>query len=1053
MGPKRTMNDTKSKYLTAAMLLTVLVPLVELTAQQIAVPRIELMPNMPAPYQMRDWKQVALGYDSLVFNFSASGTYLPLVWLNTNTINYPQHNSYGLHTVVGTNSPSSAEAINCLPAIIGATLAGVDKSSQNGYNWPLMAEEWFNRRPSQNVYKNHPVDDSGDDFWYITMPNLFFYQLAWLYPGTGDYNAQFTTVADRWNQALVAMGGRTTPWQVPNVDHRGWFFQTMTPYDADVHEPEAAGAISWILYNAYTRTDSAQYRIGAEWAMEFLDGRTTNPSYELQLPYGTYLAARMNAELGTRYNVGRMINWCFDVGPLRSWGAMLGTWGGFDVSGLIGEVNGLNDYAFAMNTFEQVGALVPMVRYDDRFARAIGKWVLNAANAARLFYSSSLPAGNQDSYVWASQFDPRSTIAYEALRQYRNSISPFATGDAISGGWGQTNLALYGSSHIGILAGIIDTTDVPLILRLNTLVTDYFHKPAYPTYLYFNPYGIAQTVQIQVGSGQHDLYDAAGNSFLATGVTGSTAFSIPANSAVLVVVTAAGGAVSYELDRMLIDGIIVDYRSGQAVTNYPPRLKSLSAVPAVIISGTSSTLYSTANDPDGDTLAISWQVAGGLLTGSGPVVMWTSPDTTGVFVVRCIANDGRGGSDTAFVAVNVVSSINHPPIIESIVARPRKIDLNASSQITCTATDQDSNALGYAWSSNGGAITGSGSTITWTAPPIAGNNIIRCTVDDGEGGIATDSISVVVRDFSLTQTGELVAFYPFNGNANDASGYNNNGTVNGAVLTADRHGVANSAYFFNGSNANILVPTSASLSFQQSMTINFWMKVGAFFTREQHPISHGSWQNRWKTSISNRKLRWTVKTSTGVKDLDSESDLIVDSVYNTTVWYDGSDVEVYLNGELDAFGSWSGSILQTPIDVTIGQMLPTDAGYNFQGILDDIRIYNYALSVQQIMDLASWTTGVHGEDETTPTRLSLDQNFPNPFNPSTRIRFQLPAADYVSLKVYDVLGRQLATLVDGRLGPGTHVITFDASLLSSGVLYYRLQTKTATLTRKMLLLR
>ena len=84
-----------------------------------------------------------------------------------------------------------------------------------------------------------------------------------------------------------------------------------------------------------------------------------------------------------------------------NWGAIVGTWGGYDVDGLIGEVNGTNDYAFLMNTFEQVGALVPLVRYDDRFARAIGKWVLNAANAARLFYTNYLPDQNQDSEEWA----------------------------------------------------------------------------------------------------------------------------------------------------------------------------------------------------------------------------------------------------------------------------------------------------------------------------------------------------------------------------------------------------------------------------------------------------------------------------------------------------------------------------------------------------------------------------------------------------------------------------------------------------------------------------
>lgn len=109
------------------------------SAQQITIPRIEQMPNMPSPYLMRNWKQVALGYDSLVFDFGRTGQYLPLIWLNTSTINYPNHNSFGLHTVVGTTAPGSAEGINTLPAVVGATLAGIDKSNQNGLNYDNQA--------------------------------------------------------------------------------------------------------------------------------------------------------------------------------------------------------------------------------------------------------------------------------------------------------------------------------------------------------------------------------------------------------------------------------------------------------------------------------------------------------------------------------------------------------------------------------------------------------------------------------------------------------------------------------------------------------------------------------------------------------------------------------------------------------------------------------------------------------------------------------------------------------------------------------------------------
>ncbi len=429
-------------------------------AQQIPISRIDLMPNRPQPYHMRDWKQVALEYDAFVFDFNKTGQYLPLIFWRNPAINYPAHASFGLHTVVGTRYPGSAEAINVLPAVISASLAGIDKSNQGGYNWALMCEEYFNLANNALVYLNHPSGGNWDDWWYDTMPNIFFYQLYDLYPHTGDFDFQLTSVADRWLSAIYAMGGSTTPWAVPYMNYRAFNLMTMTPYAANPREPEAAGALAWLLYNAFKETGQTEYRVGAELCMEFLSNWNTNPSYELQLPYGAHIAARMNAELGTQYDLPKIVDWCFTTtGNVRNWGAIVGNWGGYDCSGLIGEVSS-NDYAFTMNTFEQIGALVPMVRYEERFARAIGKWVLNAANASRLYYSTSLPAENQDSEFWAFQYDTTGVIAYEALREFNPNnpvYSPFATGDAVVGGWGYTNLSLYGASHLGILGGIVDS--------------------------------------------------------------------------------------------------------------------------------------------------------------------------------------------------------------------------------------------------------------------------------------------------------------------------------------------------------------------------------------------------------------------------------------------------------------------------------------------------------------------------------------------------------------------------------------------------------------------
>jgi hypothetical protein len=116
---------------------------------------------------------------------------------------------------------------------------------------------------------------------------------------------------------------------------------------------------------------------------------------------------------------------------------------------------------------------------------------------------------------------------------------------------------------------------------------------------------------------------------------------------------------------------------------------------------------------------------------------------------------------------------------------------------------------------------------------------------------------------------------------------------------------------------------------------------------------------------------------------------------------------------------------------------------------------NYTLLTGAIVNGVKYGTiqdGV-GEIKSQPYNFELSQNYPNPFNPTTKIRFNVPIAGFVSLKVYDVLGRQVATLVNERKLPGTYEVIFDASKLSSGLYFYRMATNRFTETKKMILTR
>ena len=88
-----------------------------------------------------------------------------------------------------------------------------------------------------------------------------------------------------------------------------------------------------------------------------------------------------------------------------------------------------------------------------------------------------------------------------------------------------------------------------------------------------------------------------------------------------------------------------------------------------------------------------------------------------------------------------------------------------------------------------------------------------------------------------------------------------------------------------------------------------------------------------------------------------------------------------------------------------------------------------------------------------PVESSLKQNYPNPFNPSTTIRYELPKASHVTLTVYDLLGREVATLVNDVEEPGYKSVQWDASRFSSGVYFCRLTAGEFIQTRKLLLVR
>ena len=136
------------------------------------------------------------------------------------------------------------------------------------------------------------------------------------------------------------------------------------------------------------------------------------------------------------------------------------------------------------------------------------------------------------------------------------------------------------------------------------------------------------------------------------------------------------------------------------------------------------------------------------------------------------------------------------------------------------------------------------------------------------------------------------------------------------------------------------------------------------------------------------------------------------------------------------------------------------ADYPFVGIIHEVAIFDKALTADEVSylyDNFDWSAGLTAVEENDVTALpgqfGLAQNYPNPFNPVTKISYTVRKGEQVKLIVFDILGKEVTTLVNGYKNPGTYNVTFNARDLTSGVYYYQLQTKTGTVTKKMVLMK
>ena len=219
---------------------------------------------------------------------------------------------------------------------------------------------------------------------------------------------------------------------------------------------------------------------------------------------------------------------------------------------------------------------------------------------------------------------------------------------------------------------------------------------------------------------------------------------------------------------------------------------------------------------------------------------------------------------------------------------------------------------------------------------------------------------VIFSAFSQIPKYGLVAWYKFNGNAADSSGYGNHGTVSNATLTTDRFGNTNSAYNFNGTSSYILAPASASLQPKNSISIGVWINAESngnqwtpILSKRNNYTSYPYDSYSFSRHPTNNSGRWNI----GLNGPTNIVGVYATQAPNLNNWqfllatYDGQIVKLYVDGIFAASSAFSDSLIYSNLGLYIGNN--SLGGQFFKGKIDDITIHNRALNDNEIANLYS----------------------------------------------------------------------------------------------------
>lgn len=227
-------------------------------------------------------------------------------------------------------------------------------------------------------------------------------------------------------------------------------------------------------------------------------------------------------------------------------------------------------------------------------------------------------------------------------------------------------------------------------------------------------------------------------------------------------------------------------------------------------------------------------------------------------------------------------------------------------------------------------------------------------------------------------------------------------------------------YLMVAANFGPITYTNLSVLMGQSTITAF--TTGSFYTGSRDTVYH-------KTSVS----------LTGV--LQNWLELTLDSSF----LYDNTKSLIVQVEQLGASGSALYSLGNTYLTGKRRNYSTTPPPFSVQG--QDAYVYNFGVNIEPATGIGT------NNNPQLPNSYKLEQNYPNPFNPATTINYEIPKTGLVTLKIYDLVGKEVAVLVNEVKNPGRYNIDFDGTTLTSGVYFYKLESNGFSSTKKLILVK